>query len=117
MTIDPQRVAKRFVASKRSELAERFADLIRKLRLTTPYGGDVGQEGRYYSITFAKPRTVDGVVKVYSPRFIQMSYQTGFRDLPPKDSRVFTSEKNAKDFLKAAFIDLDFDKALSIPTR
>lgn len=105
--------------SARELLAERIAAFISRYNLDNPYGGDVAldRSRQFYNVLFSYPGNLDGVVKVYSPRFIQVKYQTRYLDLPNQDSRIFTSEKNALDFLKAAFVDLDFEKALAIPAK
>ena len=103
--------------SVRQELAERIADFVNDNNLNSPYGGDVSRDNKFYSILFAYPRTLDGVIHVYSPKFIQVKYQTGYRALPRVDSRVFTSEKDALDFMRLAFVEFNFDAALDIPVK
>jgi len=107
--------------STRQELAQRIADFIRDNRLTTPYGGDVNKAGNHYSVLFADVAAgtgvLDGVVNVYGPKFIQISYMTQYRALPHRANPVFESEANAIDFLNKAFVIRDFDAALAIPTK
>lgn len=107
--------------STRQDLACRIAQFICHNELTRPYGGDVTKSINHYSIAFADcgpaGGVLDGVVKVYGPKFIQIMYLTQYRDLPHKDSRVFTSEADAIDFLNNAFVRRDFEAALAIPTK
>ena len=103
--------------SARQELAERIADFIRTNNLTTPYGGDVLKSGNHYTILFSYPRNLDGVVNVYGPKFVQVTFQTAYRDLPRIGNYVFESEANAVDFIDKAFVMLDFDRALAVPHR
>lgn len=103
--------------SERSELALEIACYVANNGLAEVYGGDVTKNGRYYTILFSKCRTVDGAINFYGPKFIQVKYQTAFRDLPRNDSRVFTNIKGALDFLRLAFAELDFEAALAIPTK
>jgi hypothetical protein len=103
--------------SQRSELAREIAAFVADNGLAQVYGGDSEAKGRYYSILFSKCRTLDGVIHFYGPKFILVKYQTAFRDLPRNDSRVFTSIKNALDFLRLAFVELDFEAALTIPVK
>lgn len=103
--------------SERQQLAQRIADFISRNRLTVPYGGDVSKAGRHYTVTFASPKTLDGVVNVYGDKFIQITYQTAYRELPHRDNRVFESESDAVSFLNLAFVRGDYQAALAIPTR
>jgi len=105
--------------SAREQLAMRISDFVRDNNLAGVYGGDVtlAASKRYYGILIDRPRNMDGIVKVFSPKFIQVIYQTRYLSLPTSDSRVFTSERDAINFLKFAFVDLDFDKALAITTK
>ena len=65
--------------SPRAELADKLAAIICEMRMTAPFGGDVEKSGEgrkaYYGILFAKPRTLDGLVRVYSPKFIIIECQ------------------------------------------
>jgi hypothetical protein len=103
--------------SARQELAQRIADFIVSKRLTVPYGGDVIKAGNHYSVLFAAAAVLDGVVNVYGPKFIQVTYQTQYRDLPHRANTVFGSESAALDFLNKAFVVRDFAGALAIPTK
>lgn len=103
--------------SERSDIAERIAVLFRTNEMTTPYGGDVIKSGPKYSVLFSKPSILDGVVNVFGPKFIQVTYQTQFRDLPNRDNRVFENEVHAMQFLLEAFVFRNFQAALSVPTK
>lgn len=105
--------------SERAELSQRIADFIALNRLTTPYGGEVFKtpQKKHYSILFSCPRTLDGVVNVYGPKFIQVTYQTGYRDLPSRDNRVFESAAAAIEFLDKAFVKGDYQGALQVPVK
>jgi hypothetical protein len=54
---------------------------------------------KYWSITFCKARTIDGVVKVYSDRFIVIKIQQRDRGMPSR----FTSALEAKQWLVKEF--------------
>ena len=103
--------------SARQELAQRIADFIRTSSLTTPYGGDVIKTGNRYTILFSYPETLDGMVNVYGPKFIQVKFQTAYRSLPRTGNFVFESESDALDFLRLAFVKHRFDDALGVPTK
>jgi hypothetical protein len=103
--------------SERSDIAERVAVLFRTNEMTTPYGGDVIKAGQKYTVLFSKPAILDGVVNVFGPKFIQISYQTQYRELPNRDNRVFESEADAQQFLLEAFVFRNFQAALAIPTK
>lgn len=99
------------------DIAERLAAYITQIRLDNPYGGNASKQGRSWDIGFSKPGVVDGTVRVFGPRFIQVKYQTRIRALPPRDSRVFLSEWDAKVFLELAFVDGKYDAALALKTK
>lgn len=103
--------------SKRSDAAQNIANFILENNLAQVYGGESSKDGKCYVVGFSKARYLDGTVHYYGPKFIRVAYQTQYRALPQRDSRVFTDVQNAKDFLKLAFVDLDFDAALAIPTK
>lgn len=106
--------------SERHKLADRFAEFIIKNGLTQPYGGDVtlSLKGRpHYCVLFCYPRTLDGQIAVYSHNFIVIQYQTGYRNLPSDDRRVYTSEADAMKFLDLAFVQHKADEALAIPVK
>lgn len=103
--------------SKRAILAQNIASLVTQLHLTSPYGGEVHQQDKYYSIGFSKSAILDGEVRVYSEKFIQISWQTAIRDLPLKDSLVFESIEHVEQFLKLAFVSYDYEQAFNIPVK
>lgn len=103
--------------SARRELAQRIADFIRDNGMTTPYGGDVSLQKNYYNVLFSKAAVLDGAVDVWGDKFIQITYETQYRAMPHRGFPVFESEKAAIDFLNKAFVQLDFDAALAIPTK
>ncbi|MDP7365867.1 MAG: hypothetical protein QGH83_01195 [Candidatus Pacebacteria bacterium] len=105
------------IRSKRSEVADRIRDKIIQLNLVQPYGGEVLKKKRCYSVLFCKPVNLDGVIEIYSPKWIRVSYRTRFLHVPHNDNRVFTSEKDVVDFLNEAFVNFDEEAAMSIPIK
>lgn len=103
--------------SARQDLAQRFADFVISNQMTNPFGGDVIKSGNHYTVLFSKPAVLDGVVNVYGPKFIQVTYATQYRAMPHRASPVFESESAAFDFINKAFVLRDFDGALAIPTK
>ena len=106
--------------SERHLIADRIAQFIIENRLASPYGGDVSlskvTKRPCYTVAFSAPRVLDGTVSVYAPKFINVHYITGYRALPHEDSVVFTSEEDAVNFLRLAFVEGKYDEALAIPT-
>ena len=107
--------------SERNLVVDRIADWVRANNLAQIYGGEVRQEkglrGKPYSVGFSIRRDLDGEIKVYSPKFILIKWQTAIRDLPPEESRVFESEGNALNFLDACFVNRDVEKAYAVPYK
>ena len=103
--------------SARAEVAERIADFINEKHLAQVFGGEVSQSGdkRYYSILCSLPRTLDGFIRVYSPKFILIQLQGPLAD--GEHSAVYESEQDAISFLHALLIDFDRDAAYAIPTK
>lgn len=104
--------------SERRLLAERIAKLINDNHLNRPFGGDVEQsqdKGRPYNILFSVPRLLDGLVRVYGPKFILVQMEgplaRGASDM------VFESEQNALDFLRLAFVEHKQEAAYAIPVK
>ena len=88
--------------SERAKVAERLAQIIRERDLTHPFGGDVtktiGPTGRvYYAVGFSRPATLDGVVCVYSDKWILVETR-GHMQMKEK----FSSEEDAAEFLQSA---------------
>ena len=107
--------------SERQMCANRIARFINANNLTTPFGGDVvlDRSGKMpcYDVSFSKPRVLNGTVSVYSTSFIKVSFETSYRSLPNKGHHVYGSESDAINFLKLAFVDLEFDDAMEIPLK
>ena len=85
--------------SPREQVALNLADTCVCADLNQSYGVAVtkatDQKGKsYWSVTFAKARTLDGIIRVYSERFIQVKWQGANRG-----SEVFRTEYEAKRFL------------------
>lgn len=94
--------------SARAAVAENILQLCYS-RLNDSYGASMDKRtdknGKsYYSISFCKARTVDGLVRVYSPSFILVKWQTAFRDMPHTGSQVFRSFVDAEEFIRESFI-------------
>ena len=103
----------------RKEVAERIASFIRDnhLDMAGGYGGFVTFHKNHFVIDFAKIGTLTGKVRVYGPRFIQLTFETSGRQLPKRCSKIFASEANVVDFIDKAFITQDIDRAMAIPVR
>jgi hypothetical protein len=60
----------------------------------------------YWNVTFCKARYLDGVIKVYSERFILVKWKTAYRSMAPEGQEVFKSEDAARDFIVKSFVNL-----------
>jgi hypothetical protein len=101
--------------SERQLVAERIAKYIRCNRWTAPFGGDVHKDGKAYSILFAKPRMLDGLVRVWSPKFILIQCQGP--SAHGNWSAVYESEQDAMRFLRLAFAEHKWMEAMEVPYR
>jgi hypothetical protein len=96
--------------SIRQQVAQNLADLCVCGDLNDVYGvscekmTDQKSKKTYWSVIFCKSRILDGAIRVYSPSFILITWQTGIRYLPSKGKEVFKSEQAAKEFLTRTFI-------------
>lgn len=90
--------------SPRHEAALRLADTLQCLGLDDCYGISmeraVDKKGKnHWSILFCKARTVDGLIRVYSDRFIMITFQQRHRE-----AQKFTSVHDAKRYLIREFV-------------
>lgn len=93
------------MSSPRQDVAQELVETIMFGGLDEVYGCNMSKEidakGKsYYSLTFCKARSLDGVVKVYSPKFVLVKWQTQYRDMSPKGQEVFKNVWDAKSFLQ-----------------
>lgn len=112
--------------SPRHLVADRLAAIVVEGSMASPYGGDVGlttapsteggPPGRpRYAIGFSRPRYLDGVVEVYSPKFIFV--RADGRHAPNGHFEgVFESEENAAKFLRF-MTQIDLQAAAEVPTK
>jgi hypothetical protein len=112
------KIAAEVAESPRAKITTDMEEALNEMHLNSPYlSSGTSSDKKYRYIIFAKPRTVDGEVRVYNPKFIMVSWQTAVRNLPHRDKRIFSSALYALAFIKLAFVDLDADKAMEIPHR
>ena len=102
--------------SEREAIAIRLGAFLVKNNLCQVFGGDVHKHGRYYSVAFSLRRTLDGEVRVYSPKFIQV-LMTGPSAWVGNGSDVFESEQAAIDFLRLALVEHKHEEATAVPRK
>lgn len=98
--------------SIRQEVAQNIADTCTFGNLNESYGvsceKSTDKKGKtHWSVLFAKARNLDGVVRVYSPTFILISWQGATAKaagLPFEGRQVCRSEAEAKAFLINHFV-------------
>lgn len=97
--------------SPRQSVAEDLADTCVFGNLNDSYGVTLAKSEKdgksFWLVTFAKARTLDGLIRVYSPNFIQVKWQGALAvatDLPGKGHEVFRSVSAAKKFLQDHFV-------------
>ena len=88
--------------SPRHEAALRIADTLMCLGLDDCYGVEmqraIDKKGKsHWSILFCKARTVDGIVRVYSDRYIQIVIQQR------RGAQRFTTVRDAQSWLVREF--------------
>lgn len=101
--------------SPRQQLAQRIADFIVANQLANPFGGDVYQNQRHYGVLMSIPRVLDGEIRVYGPKFIQVRLQGPMASIG--SDFVYESEQNALDFLRLYLVEHNRDAALAVPTK
>lgn len=105
-------------SSSRKQIVQEILDFTINNDLCQPYGGAYEKDSNHYVIPFCQPRNLDGFVRVYSENFIQISYHSRYTNLEGGNGqKVFDSKENAINFLTAAFVEYNADKALDIPTK
>jgi hypothetical protein len=96
--------------SIRQQVAQNLADTCVFGGLNDSYGVNVEKSSdpkskkTFWSVTFAVARVTDGVIRVYSPNFIMIKWQTADRTLRSKGQEIFHSEDGAKTFLIRNFV-------------
>lgn len=100
--------------SKREEIQNDIAAFLESVELNEVYGVLTGIEEIQHSrkirtVTFCRARTLDGVVRIYSPEFIKVDTN--------RDSAIFDSAENAKAWIKAKYVDFDHDAADEVPQK
>jgi len=100
--------------SERQRVAYRLADKVVELELNTPFGGYEGQEekttGKPHTVLFSKPATLDGSIRVFSPKFIHIKWVNGGKTR----NAVIKSEDDAEQFLRLAFVDNKLEEAMEL---
>lgn len=96
--------------SIRSQVAQNLVDTCVFGSLNDSYGvmltKDTDKKNKsFWGITFCKARILDGYIRVYSEKYILITWETAIRDLPRKGSQVCRNEYEAKDFLVKTFIE------------
>lgn len=98
-------------SSIRNQVAQNLADTCIFGGLNEVYGVNVEKsvdpkspKKTFWSVTFCVARVTDGVIRVYSPNFIMVKWQTADRSLPSKGQEIFHSEQAAKAFLIRNFV-------------
>lgn len=90
--------------SPRQQIAEELAETCVFGSLNDSYGVSVAKSvdgaKTFWLVTFAKAAILDGLIRVYSPTFIQVKWQ----GKPGKGSEIFKSQAAAKAFLTSKFI-------------
>lgn len=103
--------------SKRAQLHARMGEYLNDIGLNEVYGVISSLQGRVRTLTFCKAKMLDATINIYGERFIQIKWNTTIGALPQRSSVIFDTEDRVKDFLQAAFVDFDFEKADAIPNR
>lgn len=105
--------------SIREDLMNEFEDFVAFNGLTKVYNGSgVSKDKKYRYVLFNTPRTLDGEIRIYGPKFIGVKFQTAYRALPHNGWLVFRSVEQAKEWIDLAFVKLKTDEAAAmIPSK
>lgn len=95
--------------SQRNEIAQNLAETCIFGGMNDSYGvsceRSTDKKGKtHWSVLFCRARILDGVIRVYSPNFILITWQTAIRSVPRNGSQVCRSEWEAKEFLMNTFV-------------
>jgi hypothetical protein len=103
--------------SAREALAERIATFIRDNDLNNPFGGEatLSNLGNFRSVALSIPRVLDGVVKVYGPRFLWIGLTGPLVD--GSVNTVFESEERLLEFLRLLLVEHDEEAAWKVPQK
>lgn len=95
------------VMSEREEIQNRFVEWFVDNELAEVYGALTGQQKQYRSVTFCKSAILNGEVRIYSPKWILVTWDTTIKSLSENGKKKFNNEEDAKEFIKHHFV---FDK-------
>jgi hypothetical protein len=103
--------------SERADTFKTVLDFVDSHHLDHIFGASgLSDDKKYYYTTLSIARNMDGEVKVYSPKFIQIKWQTRYHILPQSGSLIFDSVDNVLAFLRLAFVEFD-EAANYVPTK
>lgn len=102
--------------SEREDLQNRIADFCTNNGLNDVYGVitslDTLTNGRKVrTVTFCHAATLDGVIEIYSPKFIAL------KSSQDNDSMVFESEKDLLDYIRLRWVEFNSTEAENVPRR
>lgn len=100
--------------SEREEIQNDIAKFLESVELNEVYGvltdiEEIQHSRKIRTVTFCRARTLDGVVRIYSPEFIQVNTN--------RDNEVFTSAEYAKAWIQAKYVDFDHEAAAEVPRK
>lgn len=104
--------------SARSQASQQILDFLADNGLCNVLGGEngYGPGKKYRFILFDKPATLDGEVRVYGPKFIQILSVGPLGD-GEGNLQVFESVEHALAYMKARWVDFDHKAADKIPRK
>jgi len=107
--------------STRKSIALDLEDYIHRLGLDTGpvagYMGHADEKGKPHVVLFSLPRNLDGTIRVWGEDFIHIRWATAFHHMPENGYLVFEDKVDAKEFLRLAFITLNWEDACEVPTK
>ena len=100
------------MSSQREVLMNEFEDFVSFNGLTKVYSGSgLSKDKKYRYVLFNTPRTLDGKIRIYGPKFIGVKFRTAYRAFPENNWLVFRSVEQAKEWMDLAFVKLKTDEA------
>lgn len=104
--------------SPRSQVSQTILDFLDANGLCNVFGGDngYGPGKKYRYILFDLPRTLDGEVRIFGPKFIQV-LSVGPHGDGEGNAQVFESVENCLAFIKARWVDFDRAAADAVPRK
>lgn len=93
--------------SAREDAVNEILEACGDFDLCQVYAGDTGlsEDKKYRYVTICRARNLDGEIRVYTPKYILLKFETRYQNCPHKETVKFNSVEETIDFLRSVFVE------------